>query len=67
MTYYNTKSDCALDLMLTYGRFASIRLSKIINEKELLLGRRLFREEVLAIYHQIDEDLCQKILTRASK
>ena len=67
MTMETTKSDCSLDLNMSYGRFASNRLSEAINEKEQSLNRRLTREEILEEYRRIDEELCQKVMTRQGK
>jgi hypothetical protein len=63
----STKSDCLIDLMVSYGRHASQRLSYALNEKEQSLGRKLHREEILEEYRRIDEELCQKVMTRAGK
>jgi len=35
---FSTRSDCLLDLTLSYGRFACIRLAKAINEREQVLN-----------------------------
>jgi len=64
---YSTRADCLLDLTVSYGRFASSRLSKSLNEKEQSLDRKLTREEILEEYRRIDEELCQKVMTRAGK
>lgn len=67
MTMDTTKSDCLLDLTLNYGRYAGNRFSKACNEHEEALGRKLLREEILEKYRKIDEELCQKLLTRQGK
>jgi hypothetical protein len=63
----STKSDCLIDLTMSYGRHASQRLSYALNEKEQSFGRKLHREEILEEYRRIDEELCQKVMTRAGK
>jgi hypothetical protein len=67
MTFESTKSDCSLDLNLSYGRFASLRLYKAINEKKQSLNRKLKREEILEMYREIDADLCRTVMTRQGK
>jgi hypothetical protein len=67
ITFDSTKSDCLLDLTMSYGRFASTRLAKVINEREEVLGRKLERNEILDAHREIDEQLSQTLLTRQSK
>ena len=67
MTFDNTRNDCLLDLNITYGRFASIRLSQVINDREQELDRKLSREEILRAYREIDEQLCRALMTRQGK
>ena len=67
MQYDNTRNDCILDLNITYGKFASIRLSKIINEREQELDSKMTMEEILKEYRLINEELCRTCLTRLSK
>jgi hypothetical protein len=64
---FSTRSDCTLDLTMSYGRFAGIRLTKAINEREQELDRRLSRDEVLDMYHEIDQELSRTLLTRQGK
>jgi hypothetical protein len=64
---YSTRTDCMLDLAMSYGRYASRILSKRLDEKEETLGRKLERQEILTEYRLIDEELCMKCLTRQSK
>lgn len=64
---YSTRADCMLDLAVSYGRYASRILSKRLNEKEKTLGRKLERGEILTEYRLIDEELCQKVMTRQGK
>ena len=64
---YSTRADCLLDLTMSYGRFASNRLSNALNDRKQVLGRKLQREEILAEYREIDAELCQKVMTRAGK
>jgi hypothetical protein len=59
-----TKSDCLIDLDVSYGRYGSQRLSQAITEKEQYLGRRMTRDEILAEYREIDAELCRICLTR---
>jgi hypothetical protein len=56
----DTKADCALDLMLNYGRYASNRLSKACNGREQSLNRKLQREEILELYREIKQELARK-------
>ena len=68
MTQFDsTKNDCLVDLDVSYGRYGSQRLTKAINDKEQLLGRKLLRQEILAEYRAIDEELCRICLSRQSK
>jgi hypothetical protein len=67
ITIDTTKSDCMIELDVSYGRYGSQRLSKAITEKEQYLGRRMTREEILHLYHEIDEQLCRTVMTRAGK
>jgi hypothetical protein len=64
---FSTRADCLLDLAMSYGGYASRMLSKRLYEKEETLGRKLERGEILTEYRLIDEELCQKVMTRAGK
>lgn len=64
---FATRANCLLDLNMSYGRYASHRLSKTLNEKEQALNRKLTREEILEIYREIDESLCRTVMTRTGK
>ena len=52
-----TRADCMLDLNVSYGRFASRKLCKVLNEKEEKLGRKLSREEIPTIYRELGRNL----------
>ena len=64
---FATRSDCTLDLTMSYGRFAGMRLTQAINEKEQVLNRKLSRMEILEMYREIDAELSRTLLTRQSK
>ena len=54
---FKTRADCMLDLNVSYGRFASRKLCKVLNEKEEKLGRKLSREEIPTIYRELGRNL----------
>jgi len=62
-----TKSDCLIDLTLSYGKFGGNRLLKAINEKEEILGRRLDRDEILREYRALDDELFPMLMSRRGK
>jgi hypothetical protein len=62
-----TKSDCIIDLTMSYGKSEEIRFLDAIAEKEKSLGRRLSREEILKEYRALDDELFPMLITRRGK
>ena len=62
-----TKSDCLIDLNMSYGEWGEKRLIENINEKEEALGRRLDRDEILREYRALDEELFPMLMSRRGK
>jgi len=62
-----TKSDCIIDLTMSYGKLGKIRFLDAIAEREKLLGRRLNREEILKEYRALDDELFPMLITRRGK
>lgn len=62
-----TKSDCLIDLTMSYGRFGGNRFLKAVNEREELLHRRLDRDEILRVYRETDNDLFPMLISRKGK
>lgn len=62
-----TKSDCLIDIMMTYGKWGSNKFLEVINEKEDALGRRLSRDEILREYRVLDDELFPMLMSRRGK
>jgi hypothetical protein len=63
----STKSDCMIDLNMSYGKYGSTRFLENINERESSLGRRLTREELLQEYRLLDTELFPMLMSRRLK
>jgi hypothetical protein len=62
-----TKSDCLIDLTMSYGKFGGNKFLESVNEKEEALGRRLDREEILREYRALDDELFPMLMSRRGK
>jgi hypothetical protein len=66
-TVESTKSDCMIDLNMSYGKYGSNRFLENVNEREESLGRRLNREELLREYQILDTELFPMLMSRRLK
>ena len=63
----STKSDCLIDLTMSYGKFGGNKFLETVNEKEASIGRRLDIDEILDAYRETDNELFPLLMTRKGK